>query len=482
MREGGLGGLAVREAPVRVRDLERLVVARARGARLAADDPEVLGLERQALPLALDDERQGGRLHAAGGAHVTEAAELRHGEVAREGGAPDEVDVLAGLARVGQVLVELDEVREGVVDLGLGERRVAGARHGDVGRDVAHHGEGVRADELALAVEVRADHHGVRLLGEVLEGADDLLLGGQLLDGRPDEVGKARHLPALDVDAVLQERLALGLVGRPRQAIGHVGGQHLALLRDGVPAEVPVELELRGEVRRQDVPAQADGDPLLAVDVEAVDGRVVDLVGLGLADAAQQARDLLRGVVLLGDDELHARLLTYACAPGGAPGAVSLSTQRTTKRGRLRINRPPSAHTDAARHVSDSGRTPGRGSEISVLSGSVGGTWQRTAVWGKEGGIGIAMNRVWEPYDERRTPSAAAICAPMPRIGPSRHRFRRRARRRAAPSEPFQALPAPRASPKRANRARTSVTSPTGTERPHISMYHLRIQNELYSS
>lgn len=132
--------------------------------------------------------------------------------------------------------------------------------------------------------------------------------------------------------------------------------------------------------------------------------------------------------------------------------------------------------------MSEGAPRPRSGARAGRPAGSVGGTWQRIAVWGKEGGIGIAMNRVWGPYDERRPPSAAAICAPMPRIGPSRHRFRRRTRRRAAPSESFQALPAPRASPKRANRARTSVTSPTGTERPHISMHHLRIQNELYTS
>ncbi len=45
--------------------------------------------------------------------------------------------------------------------------------------------------------------------------------------------------------------------------------------------------------------------------------------------------------------------------------------------------------------MSEGGRTPGRGPEIPVLSGSVGGTWQRIAVWGQEGGIGIAMNRAW---------------------------------------------------------------------------------------
>ena len=94
---------------------------------------------------------------------------------------------------------------------------------------------------------------------------------------------------------------------------------------------------------------------------------------------------------------------------------------------------PFGAYGRRAAHVGGRANTGARVGKP-VLSGSVGGTWQRTAVWGQEGGIGIAMNRVWGPYDERRPPSAAAICAPMPRIGPSRHRFPRQARRRAAPS------------------------------------------------
>ena len=74
-----------------------------------------------------------GVCHAAGGAHVAKAAKLGHGEVARERRTPDEVDILAALAGVGQVLVELHKVREGVVDLCLGEGGVAGARNGHVG-------------------------------------------------------------------------------------------------------------------------------------------------------------------------------------------------------------------------------------------------------------------------------------------------------------------------------------------------------------
>ncbi len=82
--------------------------------------------------LATDGDREGEQgerrsLHAAGGAHVAKAAELGEREVAREDGAPNEIDVLAGLAGVGQVLVELDQVGKGLGDLALDEGGVAGA-------------------------------------------------------------------------------------------------------------------------------------------------------------------------------------------------------------------------------------------------------------------------------------------------------------------------------------------------------------------
>jgi hypothetical protein len=141
--------------------------------------------------------------------------------------------------------------------------------------------------------------------GKVLEGANDALLGGALLDGRPDEVRQARDLPALDVDTVLEEGLALGLEGRVREAVGDVGGQDLAVGGDRRPAVLLGVVELLGEVGREDVSAQAHGDPLLAVDLEAIDGGVVDLVLLGLADGGEQPGYLLRGVVLLGDYKLQ---------------------------------------------------------------------------------------------------------------------------------------------------------------------------------
>ena len=121
--------------------------------------------------------RERWRLHAAGGAHVTKAAKLGERQVTREHRAPNEVDVLATLAGVGQVVVERDEMIEGLRDLGLGKRRVLGAGDRQVGRHLAHLVESVRANQLALAVEVRGNNDAVGLFSEVLERTNELLLG-----------------------------------------------------------------------------------------------------------------------------------------------------------------------------------------------------------------------------------------------------------------------------------------------------------------
>ena len=46
--------------------------------------------------------------------------------------------MLAALAGVGQILVERDEIIEGLRDLGLGKRRILGAGDRQVGRNLAH--------------------------------------------------------------------------------------------------------------------------------------------------------------------------------------------------------------------------------------------------------------------------------------------------------------------------------------------------------
>ena len=122
--------------------------------------------------------------------------------------------MLTALAGVGQVLVERDKVIEGLRDLGLGKRRILGAGNRQVRRNLAHLVEGVRTDQLALAIEVRGDDDAVGLLGKVLERANEFFLGRQLNDGRPGKIGQTLELPALDGDAVGKERLTLGVVRR----------------------------------------------------------------------------------------------------------------------------------------------------------------------------------------------------------------------------------------------------------------------------
>ena len=304
-----LGRLGLdRKATLGMGDLKALVLRGTNSRSLAVDDPVVLWNEGEALALALDHEGERRRLHTTSATDVAKAAKARHREIAREGGTPDEVDVLAGLAGVSEVLVKLHKVSEGVLNLRSRIGRIASARHGNVRVHLEHLRKSVRPDELSLAVKVRADDDGIRLLGQVLEGANDALLRRKLLDGGPDEIGQARNLPALDVDAILEEGL-LFLEWRTREAIRNVSRQHLSLLGDGVPALGVRELELSGEIRSKDVASQANRHPLLAITLEAIDRRVVDLVLLGLPDLRKQGGDLLGGVVLLCDDELHGLIL-----------------------------------------------------------------------------------------------------------------------------------------------------------------------------
>ena len=179
-------------------DLKAIVLGSTLRGTHTADLPIVLGHKRHALALALDHQGKRRRLYAAGGTHVAKAAKLGKRQVAREHRAPNEIDVLTALAGVGQVLVERDEIIEGLRDLGLGKRRILGAGDRQVGRNLAHLVEGVRTDQLALAIEVRSDDDAVGLLGKVLERANELFLGRQLNDGRPGEVRQALEFPALD--------------------------------------------------------------------------------------------------------------------------------------------------------------------------------------------------------------------------------------------------------------------------------------------
>ena len=299
---GARGSRLVLETGRGMGDLEFLALLRRCGA---AHNPVVLGNKGLALLLTARHKGERGGLHATGAAHVAQAAELGHREVARKHGTPDEVDELARLSGSCQVVVHGHEVLagKGVLELGLGERRVAGAHHGHVLVDLAHHGHGVRADELALAVEVGCDDDLVGLLRKVLEGADDLLLGRLLHDGRPHEVWEARHLPALDVHALFGERLADLLEGRVGKSRGQVGRKDLAVLVHAKPTLVFAPLQLPGKIDRQDMAAQTHGDPLLPLTGKAAHGGVVDLVLLGAN--TELLGDVLGGVGLLGNYKLH---------------------------------------------------------------------------------------------------------------------------------------------------------------------------------
>ena len=318
-----LSSILVGKARRLVRDLKAIVLGSALRGAHAANLPIVLGHKRHALALALDHQGKRRRLHAAGGTHVAKAAKLGERQVAREHGTPNEVDVLTALAGVGQVLVERDEVIEGLRDLGLGKRRILGAGDRQVGRHLAHLVEGVRTDQLALAIEVRGDDDAVGLFGEVLKRADELFLGRKLNDGRPGEIGQALELPALDGNAIGKERLALGVVRRAGQAIGHIGRQHLAVLRDRIPAQLFIEQHTVAKIGCQDVTGKADRHALLALPLKTVDSGVVHLVLFGLA-RGQTLGDLTRGVVFLSDDELQKRLLSRVSAAAPALLAADL--------------------------------------------------------------------------------------------------------------------------------------------------------------
>ena len=192
-------------------------------AELREQLPERLRHVGAALELALDDQRQGRALHAADGEEV--GAEAAAGQRHRAGQrrAPDQVDVLARRAGVGEVVGELVEVAEGALDLVLGQRRVAGAGdrrsraegvRGDVRVDLEHLLERLEADQLALAVEVGCDHDLVRALGELAHGLDHVL------------VGRLGH--ELGVDQLVQ----VGLLP-VRVALGEGDAHHVALEPDG---------------------------------------------------------------------------------------------------------------------------------------------------------------------------------------------------------------------------------------------------------
>ena len=245
--------------------------------KLGGDLPEGLRLVGAALELALHDQAERRALDAADGEEVGAEAPGGHRDGAGERGAPDQVDVLARGAGIGERHRELVEVVEGSLDLVLGERGVARALHThEVAvltvreRGVGRHDllKRLEADQLALAVEVGRDHEVVGVLGHLLQRPDDVLVG--------------RLLDQLGVDQVAR----IGLL--------------------------PVVVRL-GEGRVEHVTLEPDGHVLTGLVGPRVERRLVGRA-LGGAPTAQYLRDLLRAVVLLSDDQLHVGLLTVAMA------------------------------------------------------------------------------------------------------------------------------------------------------------------------
>ena len=250
---GGLRRRLVLEAGRGVRRREgKLAVTGGRagsgaGVEGALDHPVVLGDERQTLALARHDQRQGGRLHAARAAYVAVAGEFDQREVAREHRTPDQVDVLTGCTGRGQVRVKLHQVGERVRDLLFREGAITRTGNRRRGIDLLDARQRIRADQLALAVEVGRDDDGVRLLRQVLQAADDLLLLRELLDRRVDQIRQGVHLPRLQLNAVLDKGLLL-FERRARQTCGQLRRNGLALRSDATPTAALLIYKSRREI------------------------------------------------------------------------------------------------------------------------------------------------------------------------------------------------------------------------------------------
>ncbi len=96
-----------------------LLVGRSPGH--AGKHPIVPWHESLPLTLARDNKRQRRRLDTTSRSHIAKATIVRHCKVACEDGTPNQVNILAGLASVSEILVERNEVGKGVIDLSFGE-------------------------------------------------------------------------------------------------------------------------------------------------------------------------------------------------------------------------------------------------------------------------------------------------------------------------------------------------------------------------
>ncbi|MFT3772551.1 MAG: hypothetical protein QM820_44740 [Minicystis sp.] len=135
-----------------------------------ADVPVLLGLEGADLALAVDDEAQGHRLHAAGREAEGELRPDQRGDVV----AHDAIENAPGALGIVEVLVELPRVVDPVVDALLGDLVELDALDLEL-RALDLLGD-VEGDGLALAIGVGREHDGVHLLRRCLELVEDLLL------------------------------------------------------------------------------------------------------------------------------------------------------------------------------------------------------------------------------------------------------------------------------------------------------------------
>ena len=177
------------------------------GARLVergGDAPEVLRDEVLDLPLPVHDQREGRALDPAHGEEVLPHPLRGDGDEAGQGGAPREVDDLAGLRGLREGEVEVHEVREGLLDLRPSQRGVPGPPDRDVRVHRPDHLEGLLADQFALAVEVRRDDHLVDAPGELRERIRERRLRDLLHGLDPDEPLQVRVPPVVELVGVVE--------------------------------------------------------------------------------------------------------------------------------------------------------------------------------------------------------------------------------------------------------------------------------------
>ena len=235
--------------------------------RVRLDEVERLRDELLDLLIPVHEEREGRGLDPTGREEALSALPRDDGQEAREEGAPDEVDLLAGLGGLGEGVVERCEMGKTLLDLLPRQGAVARPLHLDVRMDLLKELERLGADELALAVEVRRDDHPIELADDLLECPDDAGLGDPL-----ERLGLEQ----------LAERLEI-----PIRELGRVVGLDdvSAQTDDGVLSVGPLEPEdvrppsaepLHPPVR------QDDGDPQRGVELLSDDQRSHEPLALEL--------------------------------------------------------------------------------------------------------------------------------------------------------------------------------------------------------